>query len=191
MEIEVLTTGEEQAQPVLEPIIEGVERIEETNEAVIAPKAKPKRTAKPRVKAVRFEGREAVGSAGSSSAPTEPKVKPKSRAKENSSSSAKGAAEELGLEAAGPQGDQGVTPQGGLEETRKDKGRGGRPAGARNKPKPPTIVERIVEKTVYEKAPQLSPQDLQSLLKDTLRKQELEARERKRAYYSQLLRRNR
>ena len=67
----------------------------------------------------------------------------------------------------------------------------GRPPGARNKPKPPTIVERVVEKTVYEKPAPLSPQDLQALLKDTLRKQELDAREQKRAYYSQLIRRNR
>ena len=67
----------------------------------------------------------------------------------------------------------------------------GRPPGAKNKPKPPQIVERVVEKTVYEKPPPLSPQDLQALLKDTLRKQELDAREQKRAYYSQLIRRNR
>ena len=67
----------------------------------------------------------------------------------------------------------------------------GRPAGARNKPKPPQIVERVVEKMVYQKPPPLSPQDIQALLKDTLRKQELDAREQKRAYFSQLIRRNR
>ena len=48
-----------------------------------------------------------------------------------------------------------------------------------------------MEKTVYEKPPALSSDDIRKLLQDTIRKQELEARDQKRAYYSQLIRRNR
>ena len=72
-----------------------------------------------------------------------------------------------------------------------DTKRRGRPPGAKNKPRPPQVVERIVEKTVYEKPPALSSDDIRKLLQDTIRKQELEARDQKRAYYSQLIRRNR
>ena len=77
-----------------------------------------------------------------------------------------------------------------VEVPKEGKGRG-RPPGAKNKPRPPQVVERIVEKTVYEKPPALSSDDIRKLLQDTIRKQELEARDQKRAYYSQLIRRNR
>ena len=77
-----------------------------------------------------------------------------------------------------------------VEGPKEGKGRG-RPPGAKNKPRPPQVVERIVEKTVYEKPPALSSDDIRKLLQDTIRKQELEARDQKRAYYSQLIRRNR
>ena len=71
-------------------------------------------------------------------------------------------------------------------EEKKAKSRG-RPPGVRNKPKEPQIVERIV----YQKPPPLSALDVRALLRETLRKQELEAREQKRAHYSRLIRGNR
>ena len=148
------------------------------------PKAKPKRSARP--KAVRLEAQDPVGERSSSSAPAESKVKAQSRAK-----AARGppTEEEEAVSQKPPKEPEPVKePEPALEA--KPSGRG-RPLGARNKPKPPTIVERVVEKTVYEKPSPLSAQDLQSLLKETLRKQELDAREQKLAYYSQLIRRNR
>ena len=181
----------------------GLARIEETAHEA---KAKPKRSAK--AKAVRFEAQDPLGerspeppfgrrppSAGSGSAPAEPKVKAKSRAKASTRSTTEETpiAQEAGVarEAFEPSAPVKEEPkeQEPLEDPaqrRLGPGRG-RPPGARNKPKPPQVVERLVEKAVYEKP----PQDLQSLLKDTLRKQELDAREQKRAYYSQLIRRNR
>ena len=151
-------------------------------------KAKPKRSARP--KAVRFD-QKAVSEHGSSSSAPEPKVKAKSRAK----ASARSAAEEEPPVASEPKEPEPKLSEEaavivGHWEAKNGPGRG-RPLGARNKPKPPQIVERVVEKMVYERPPPLSPQDLQSLLKDTLRKQELDAREQKRAYYSQLIGRNR
>ena len=200
MEIEVLTTGEDQLPsdcdahggeydkiPPLETMSEGLPyREEESHEdaKLQEPKAKPKRTARP--KAVRLEASEPLGSAGSSSAPAGAKVKAKSRAKAACRAST---GEEEAVSEKQPKEPEPVKePEPALEA--KPSGRG-RPLGARNKPKPPTIVERVVEKTVYEKPSPLSAQDLQSLLKETLRKQELDAREQKRAYYSQLIRRNR
>ena len=91
MEIEVLTTedqpsncdalgGEYDKIPPLETIPEGLPYREESREdAKLQPKAKPKRSARP--KAVRFEAQDPVGERGSSSAPAEAKVKAKSRAK--------------------------------------------------------------------------------------------------------------
>ena len=138
------------------PIVENhpLETIEETPNV----KAKPKRSAK--AKAVRFEGSGAeapktVGDASSSSTPAEPKVKAKSRAKANT----RRAQEEtqkiepsnepvkqepaLSEEAAAIVGEW----EGGAALEKNGPGRG-RPPGARNKPKPPQIVERVVEKMV-------------------------------------------
>ena len=168
-----------------------LETIEETPDV----KAKPKRSA--RSKAVRFEGTgveapKAVGDAGSSSTPAEPKVKAKSRSKASTRPSP-GEKEAVAVAVAAEAKEPVLEPLSeeaaaivGRWQAKNGPGRG-RPPGARNKPKPPQIVEKMV----YEKPPPLSPQDLQALLKDTLRKQELDAREQKRAYYSQLIRRNR
>ena len=193
MEIEVLTSeapeseeqrpclGAEYDRPLLEPIPEALplDREESREDAKLQePKAKPKRSA--RQKAVRFEAQDPVGERSSSSAPAEAKVKAKSRAK---------AAREPPTEEEEAVSEKQPKEPEPVKEP-EPSGRG-RPLGARNKPKPPTIVERVVEKTVYEKPSPLSAQDLQALLKETLRKQELDAREQKRAYYSQLIRRNR
>ena len=167
-----------------------LETIEETPNV----KAKPKRSARP--KAVRFEalGSEAnaVSERRASSTPAEPKVKAKSRSKASTRPTPE---EREAVEVAAEPKESVLEPlseeaHSGAALEKNGPGRG-RPPGARNKPKPPQIVERVVEKMVYEKPPPLSPQDLQALLKDTLRKQELDAREQKRAYYSQLIRRNR
>ena len=205
---EGLGLGAEYDKAPLETIVEGLpgplDREETTHEA-IEPKAQPKRSAK--AKAVRFEGarggeaQEPLGERSAGSAPAEPKVKAKSRAK----TSTRRAAEEVSLAQEAPIKEPAKEPVKELspeaaaiannwEEKNRSEGRPsgrGRPPGARNRPKPPQIVERVVEKTVYQKPPPLSPQDLQALLKETLRKQELDAREQKRAYYSQLIRRNR
>ena len=201
MEIEVITSddqptvgvGSEEHRPLGSEALGGaivenrpLETIEETPDV----KAKPKRSARP--KAVRFETQTAVGDTGASSTPAEPQVKAKSRSK----ASTRPSPEEKEAVAAEPK-EPVLEPLSeeaaaivGRWEAKNGPGRG-RPRGARNKPKPPQIVERVVEKMVYEKPPPLSPQDIQALLKDTLRKQELDAREQKRAYYSQLIRRNR
>ena len=228
MEIEVLTSEDasaEQRRPLnlegglvglvgaeydkpLETIPERVNREEIAHEAIVLPKAKPKRSARP--KAVRFEGEEPLGERSSGSTPAQPKVKGRSRATARTTVEGEDQAVELVLkpeEKPPAQCAEGarLSPEAAAlvnnwEQKNGREGRSepqsgglgrGRPPGARNKPKPPTIVERVVEKTVYEKPPPLSPQDLQALLKDTLRKQELDAREQKRAYYSQLIRRNR
>ena len=205
MEIEVITSGpeaegSEEHRPLgceglgliehpLEEVRGPLARIEETPDV----KAKPKRSARP--KAVRFETQKTLGDAGSSSTPAEPKVKAKSRSKASARPAPKEEAERLEpTEPKEPEPPLTDDAQAivGRWQAKNAVGPGrGRPPGAKNKPKPPQIVERVVEKTVYEKPPPLSPQDLQALLKDTLRKQELDAREQKRAYYSQLIRRNR
>ena len=195
------SVGAEEHRPLgseaLGGIVENVplETIEESPNV----KAKPKRSARP--KAVRFEaarggeasGREAQNTdseRGASSSAPEPKVKAKSRAKASARSSTEEAVEPK--EPKEPEQPLTEEAEAIVGRWQKNAGPGrGRPPGARNKPKPPQIVERVVEKTVYERPPPLSPQDLQALLKDTLRKQELDAREQKRAYYSQLIRRNR
>ena len=202
MEIEVITSddkptvgvGSEERRPLgCEALVENrpLEAIEETPDV----KAKPKRSA--RSKAVRFEGTggeapKAVGDASSSSTPAEPKVKAKSRSKASTRPSPE-EKEALAVEPKEPvleplsEEAEAIV---GRWQAKNGPGRG-RPPGARNKPKPPQIVDRVVEKMVYQKPPPLSPQDIQALLKDTLRKQEFDAREQKRAYYSQLIRRNR
>ena len=201
MEIEVITSddqpavgvGSEEHRPLDSEALGGaivenrpLETIEETPDV----KAKPKRSARP--KAVRFEAQKAVGDTGSSSTPAEPQVKAKSRAKTSPRCAPQ--EEEVKDESKEELKEAPALPEAPrsnhFETSAKGPGRG-RPAGARNKPKPPQIVERVVEKMVYQKPPPLSPQDIQALLKDTLRKQELDAREQKRAYYSQLIRRNR
>jgi hypothetical protein len=79
-----------------------------------------------------------------------------------------------------------VLKKGGAKESPVGRGR---PQGARNKPRPHIIEERVVE--VKQQAPELSVDDLRRLLQDSIRKQELEARSQKRAHYAQLLRANR
>ena len=88
-------------------------------------------------------------------------------------------------------------PRAKAEPEEQEPKRRGRPPGARNKPKPAIVVEKVVEKIVYEalsehpEPTRPTPAELQQLWARHLMDSQQRAKEEKRERYAQMIRGNR